>query len=107
MKKLFLLFIVVCVAVSTNGCVTITPVGPMANIFPSKKAAEEAAMPTEPIIQPAPKPVPPAMLVTPGEVAENNITGAMDKLKQELEQDRRSMENMPKSSEISVLKKQR
>ena len=51
----------------------------------------------------APRPVPPAMLVTPGEVTEGNYQQAIDKLKQEMEQDRRSLESMPRTSEVSVI----
>ena len=85
-----------------TGCMTITPVGPMAKMFPPKEKKEEAAVP-EPIVTQAPRPVPPAMLVTPGEVTEGNYQQAIEKLKQEMEQDRRSLEAMPKTSEISAM----
>ncbi|MFO0935432.1 MAG: hypothetical protein U0798_02820 [Gemmataceae bacterium] len=84
------------------GCTTVTPVGPMAKMFPpkEKKGVQETV---EPIVQQAQKPVPPALLVTPGEVTESNYQQAIEKLKQEMEQDRRSLEAMPNVSEISTL----
>ena len=83
------------------GCTTIQPVGVMTKYFPKKEVKEEAAV--EPVVTQAPRPVPPAMLVTPGEVTDGNYQQAIEKLKQEMEQDRRSLETMPRTSEISVL----
>lgn len=85
------------------GCTSIQPVGPMAKVFPPKKDKKEDEVTPEPIVQQSPRPVPPAMLVTPGEVTEGNYQMAIEKLKQEMEQDRRSLESMPKPSEVSVL----
>jgi hypothetical protein len=90
--------------VTSAGCLTIKPLGPMKNVFPDKKADEQVL---EPIVQQAPRPTPPAMLVTPGEVAEGNSQAVIEKLKQELEQDRRSLDAMPKSSEVSFVKGKR
>ena len=81
------------------GCTTIQPVGPMAKMFPPSEKKTDDVTP-EPIVTQAPRPVPPAMLVTPGEVTEGNYQQAVEKLKQEMEQDRRSMDSMPRASEI-------
>jgi hypothetical protein len=83
------------------GCMTIRPLGPMKGVFPEPKAEEIAA---EPVVRQPPKPTPPAMLVTPGEVTEANAQAVVSKLKQELEQDRRSVETFPKTSEVSFVK---
>lgn len=89
------------------GCLHVTPVGPMAKMLGSdpKPATVPGAKPSvDPVTVPAPKPVPPALLVTPGEVSDQNPQDATKKLREELEQDRRSMEAMPRPSEVSVLK---
>lgn len=90
--------------VPSAGCLTVQPLGPMKNVFPEKMTEPVAA---EPIVRQAPRPTPPAMLVTPGEVTEGNAAAVVEKLKQELEQDRRSLEAMPRASEVSVLKGRR
>jgi hypothetical protein len=84
------------------GCANFRPVGPMKNVFPPAAEKDEAV--AEPVVTQAPRPVPPALLVTPGEVTEGNYRQAVEKLKQELEQDRRSLESMPKPAEVSVVK---
>lgn len=94
------------------GCVHIQPVGPFAKEYPGSApagpvpgvTASKDANP-KPIIQPAPAPAPPALLVTPGEVTEANRADAARRLMEELEADRRSMETMPRPAEISVIKK--
>ncbi len=103
-----LLLIAAAAALSGAGCLHVTPVGPMAKMLGSdeKKSNIEGAKPapTDPVTVPAPKPVPPAMLVTPGEVSDQNPQDATKKLMEELEQDRRSMEAMPRPSEVSAYK---
>ncbi len=96
------LLLIAAFAFTGLGCATIQPVGPMAKVFPPKEKKDEATIP-EPVVTQAPRPVPPALLVTPGEVTEANYQQAIDKLKQELEQDRRSLEAMPRSAEVSVI----
>jgi hypothetical protein len=97
------------------GCVHFQPIGPLtkdmtveaAAVRPTaegKGVAPKAAVPT-PVIQPAPAPAPPALLVTPAEVTEANHADAVHRLMQELEADRRSMESMPRPAEISVIRK--
>jgi hypothetical protein len=90
------------VASSGLGCMTFRPVGPMKTVFPPVAEKDEAS--AEPVLTRAPRPVPPALLVTPGEVTEGNYRQAVEKLKQELEQDRRSLESMPKPADVSVVK---
>jgi hypothetical protein len=86
------------------GCVHIQPVGPFADGMTSKaKTPPEAEVP-EPEVRSAPKPTPPALYVTPGEVTPANAADAVKRLQQEMEIDRRAMEAMPKYSEVSVIK---
>jgi hypothetical protein len=107
MSRLFLL-IMAAAALGGAGCLHVQPVGPMAKMLgtdpkpgPIVPGAKPAA---EPVTVPAPKPVPPAMLVTPGEVSDQNPQDAQKKLIEELEQDRRSLDAMPRPSEVSVYK---
>jgi hypothetical protein len=106
-----ILAIAVAAVLGGSGCLHVTPVGPMAKMLGTdeKKPSIDGAKPspTDPITVPAPKPVPPAMLVTPGEVSDQNPQDATKKLMEEMEQDRRSMESMPRPSEVSVYKGQR
>ena len=94
-----------------TGCLHIQPIGPLAHAqgLPSNpppigsKAAAEATR-LEPILREAPKPTPPAMYVTPGEITATNADEALKRLQQELETDRRSTEAMPRYAEISIVK---
>lgn len=99
MTRLALLAALACTGL---GCTTFRPVGPMKNVFPPPAEKDEAA--AEPVLTQAPRPTPPALLVTPGEVTEGNYRQAIEKLKQELESDRRSLESMPKSADVSIVK---
>lgn len=89
------------------GCMSVQPVGPMAKMLnyqpTSAVAKDQAQSAPEPVITPAPRPVPPAMLVTSVEVTETNYRQAIEKLIQEMEQDRRTMDSMPKTAEVSYL----
>jgi hypothetical protein len=91
------------------GCVHLRPVGPLAKEYagpaPTSPAAGVATAAPKPIVQPAPAPAPPALLVTPGEVTEVNHADAARRLMEELEADRRSMDAMPRPVEISVIKR--
>ena len=105
-----LLLIVSATALCGAGCLHVTPVGPMAKLLGSDEkppAVAGAKAAAEPVTVPAPKPVPPAMLVTPGEVSDQNPQEATKKLMEELEQDRRSLDAMPRPSEVSVIKGRR
>ncbi len=91
------------------GCVTLEPVGPFANKLGSPAGPKPApsAAPTGPVmppLQPAPAPVPPALLVTPGEVTEANHKQSVRRLIEEMEADRKAMESMPRTAEVSVIK---
>jgi hypothetical protein len=97
------------------GCVHLQPVGPFAKeLAGSPPPASPAPGVTvtapkdagaAPIVQPAPAPPPPALLVTPGEVTESNFQEAARRLTEELEADRRSMDAMPRQAEISVIRR--
>jgi len=97
------------------GCFHLQPVGPFAKelakgpdpesrpapgvtVTPAKDAGQG------PVVQPAPAPPPPALLVTPGEVTEANYRQAVQRLTEELEADRKSMEAMPRTAEVSVVR---
>lgn len=98
MKRLLLLLVIL-----NAGCMHVTPLGPLADAFPQKPVPKDAAVP-EPIVRQAGKPTPPALYVTPGEITSANAADAAKRLIQELETDRRSLEAMPKYSEVSVVK---
>ncbi|HET6576104.1 MAG TPA: hypothetical protein VFG68_21055 [Fimbriiglobus sp.] len=96
------------------GCVHLQPVGPFAgdmagaaptNPTPGVTVATPSGETPRPIVQPAPAPAPPALLVTPGEVTEANHAEAARRLMEELEADRRSMDAMPRPAEISIIKR--
>jgi hypothetical protein len=96
------------------GCVHLQPVGPFAKDLAGSAPTSPATgvtvtTPTDaapkPIIQPAPAPVPPALLVTPGEVTEANHADAVRRLIEELEADRRSTEAIPRPAEVSVIRR--
>lgn len=87
------------------------PIGPLAemqglpaNPKPGATKTSTSASSPEPVIREAPRPTPPALYVTPGEVTNGNSGEAEKRLQQELETDRRSMEAMPKYAEVSIIK---
>jgi hypothetical protein len=89
----------------TTGCVHFKPIGPLAQyqgLSPDGKPAAEAA--PEPILREAPRPTPPAVYVTPGEVTPANVDEAIKRLTQELDTDRRTMEAFPRYAEVSIVK---
>ncbi len=103
-------------AVGCVGCTHFQPIGPLAGSIPGGAPAAPAkaggkpvaAAPMkgdvpDPIITPAPKPTPPAMLVTPAEVTAENQSDAVRQLIQELEQDRKTMP-AARTAEVSVIK---
>lgn len=114
MKKLVLLLLTA-PALAATGCLTLTPVGPMAKTFgttePPTKPAPGVTVTTAqdaptggPVLQPAPPPPAPALLVTPGEVTRSNYEDAVSRLKEEFRADRQAMESMPRYAEVSVVK---
>ncbi|CAN5181079.1 hypothetical protein BH11PLA2_BH11PLA2_07540 [soil metagenome] len=84
------------------GCLNIRLAGPLADGRPSK-AQDDAPVP-EPVVRQAPKPTPPALYVTPGEVTPANAADAAKRLQQELDTDRRGLDAMPKYTDVSVIK---
>ena len=98
MTRILLVFFVI----SGLGCVHVQPVGPLATTLgmppnpPPPGAKSAAAEPPDPIVREAPKPTPPALYVTPGEVSETTAEEAVKRLGQEMETDRRSLEAMPR-----------
>lgn len=96
MKRILILLVFACA-----GCLNIRPLGPLADAFPPKPVEEAAP---EPVVRQAGKPTPPALYVTPGEITAANALEAAKRLQQELDTDRRSLEAMPKYSEVSVVK---
>ena len=111
MKSIALGFVLVGMA-SGLGCVHMQPVGPFANSLrsptgPAPRGNAEstsAKVPALPVLQPPPAPVPPALLVTPGEVTEANHQQSARRLVDEMEADRKAMETMPRYAEVSVIK---
>ncbi|MGL6095120.1 MAG: hypothetical protein ACRC7O_04870 [Fimbriiglobus sp.] len=97
------------------GCVHLQPVGPMAKTLgyeePRKKsvngvtvtAAKDASMGLR--LPTAPPPVPPASLVTPGEVSDANSEQAKRRLIEEMDADRKAIDKMPRYAEVSVIGK--
>ena len=82
------------------GCMNIQPVGPMAKMMPPKP---KAADPSEPQVVTPPKPVPPASLIQPSDVTDDNPHAAAQKLMSELEADRKTMP-ATKTAEVSRIK---
>ncbi len=97
-------FPIVLMLVAT-GCVHIKPIGPLAQMqgLPPDGKAAPADTP-EPIVREAPRPTPPAVYVTPGEVTAANADEAFKRLTQELDTDRRTMEAFPRYAEVSIVK---
>lgn len=117
MKK-FLLLLLVAPALTSAGCLTLTPVGPMAATLGSSPPATSPAAgvtvtPAQdapaggPVIQPAPPPPVPALLVTPAEVTRSNSNDAASRLEAEFRADRQAMETMPRYAEVTTVKGER
>lgn len=95
-----------------SGCMGIRPVGPMAEVFPTKTTAAKVAPGAKvgpatdsagPVLPPAPPPPAPALLVSPAEVTPATADEMAKKLEAELEADRKAMEAMPRYAEVSVV----
>jgi hypothetical protein len=95
MIRLILLSIVL----AGTGCMGVKPVGPLADALGTNRVVPVAPE-IEPEVRSAPKPTPPALYVTPGEVTPATAADAAKRLQQELEIDRRALEAMPKISEV-------
>lgn len=88
-----------------TGCVHFKPIGPLAGMQgPTSDGKAAPAEAPEPIVREAPRPTPPAVYVTPGEVTAANADEAIKRLTQELDTDRRTMEAFPRYAEISIVK---
>jgi hypothetical protein len=107
MTRLLLLAAVTGAAV---GCTSINAVGPLAKHAGS--ADKKDAPPAEAKAEPAPvvptatggRPVPPAILITPGEVAPDNPAAAATKLGNEIEYDLKNTPPAPNTPIISRYK---
>src|SRR5262249_37724297 len=91
------------------GCIHLQPIGPLAKVTGTPKSGPGAGPlakdgPPDPVTVPAPRPVPPAMLGTPGGVAAAPAADAAQKLPNELEMDRKPQPNAPRTAEVSVYK---
>jgi hypothetical protein len=98
------------------GCMSIKPIGPLANPNSTNHRPAEAArgnatatapqaIATMPQIEEGPRPPRPAYEVTPGEVGEENAKECAMKLRKELEADRISADAMPRYPEVSHIKR--
>ncbi len=90
------------------GCTGIQAVGPLAG----KKSgapggdpkADKDPGPPDPVVIPAPQPVPPACLVRPEDVTAENVEMIKKQFASELDADRKSMKTMPTTAEVSQYK---
>ena len=86
------------------GCMNIHPVGPMAKMMPPPKAKPAAVDPGEPQMVVPAKPVPPASLIQPSDVTNDNPHVAAQRLMSEFEADRKTMPPPNKTAEVSRIK---
>ncbi len=98
---------------SSVGCVTVTPLGPLVKTYGNqpislvgKKPAPPPAPGADPLadLPPAPAPIPPAEMITPGEVSAANHQDAVQRLSRELNADRQTMPPPSRTAEISRYK---
>lgn len=91
------------------GCLHLEPIGPLAG-GKAPRAAKRPAVSdghSMPVLPPAPPPIPPASLVTPGDVSETNAQEVIRRFEAELDADRKTMEKTPRYSEVSVVRGER
>jgi hypothetical protein len=90
------------------GCKGVEPLGPFAKMkgtsAPTAKATKEQETPRPPVTVPAVKPSPPMNLIYPDEVSPENPQAAVQRLKNELEADQKSIPAAPVTAEISRYK---
>ncbi|MDB5313560.1 MAG: hypothetical protein JWO38_7762 [Gemmataceae bacterium] len=91
------------------GCTQLQPIGPMAKLKGLPKAAplpgaEPDAAPPALVTVPAPRPVPPATLITADDVSPENPYASVGKFLDEIENDRKTTLPAPKTAEVSVYK---
>ena len=96
------------------GCLTIKPIGPLANkdapAIGKPDAAHAAVMapkdlPTMPAVVEGPRPPRPAYEVTPGEVSDATAQECAAKLRKELDADRAAADALPRYPEVSRVKR--
>jgi hypothetical protein len=89
------------------GCMQFQPIGPLAGMMKPKESALPAtkkdATPAEPVTVAAERPIPPAMLIQPGDVNQDDPRSAAQKLMSEYEYDRNTTPAPPTTAEISVI----
>jgi len=112
MKRFLVLLVIVA---PTTGCMTLTPVGPLAGAFTSARPVAGSGASRAPIVtapmdvaamppaQDAPPPPRPAFLVGPEDVNESTARDVERKLTSELDQDRRSARQIAPTSEVSTI----
>jgi len=90
------------------GCKGVEPIGPFAKMkgtsAPKGKLAKEKDSPPPPVTVPAVKPTPPMNLIYPDEVSPENPQAAIQRLKNELEADQKSIPAAPLTAEVSRYK---
>lgn len=87
------------------GCKGVEPLGPFANkAGGGKKKAPRDEGPPPPVTVPAPKPTPPVNLIYPDEVSPENPQASIQKLRNELEADSKSIPAPPMTAEVSRIK---
>jgi hypothetical protein len=109
--KCYLTLGMVLIAACNSGCVTLQPIGPFAEQLGGAPAPHQPSnavrvtdQPDRAVhLPPAPPPVPPAILVSPGDVGEMTPQQAADKLREEMNADRKALERMPRYAEVSRL----
>ena len=84
-----------------SGCLNVQPVGPLAKITgaPKGKPLTKDDLEQATATATAPRPVPPAMLTTPGDVTAESADEVVRKLMHELQTDGKSTANVPLVSE--------
>jgi hypothetical protein len=85
------------------GCTNMQPIGPLSKSKPLPAATPDADIPPPPEST-VRKPVPPAMLIVPGEVNSDNASAAAQKLANEFEYDWKTLPPPPKTAEVSRIK---
>jgi hypothetical protein len=90
------------------GCKGVEPIGPFAKMMgasPTKlKPVKEKDASPAPVTVPAAKPTPPMNLIYPDEVSPENPQGAIQRLKNELDADQKSIPAAPVTAEVSRYK---
>lgn len=90
------------------GCQGVEPIGPFAKMMgpsPVKaKAVKNKDFSPAPVSVPAVKPTPPMNLIYPDEVSPENPQGAIQRLKNELDADQKSIPAAPVTAEVSRYK---